>query len=120
MRRLITVIEAFLLSLLFVFTSCTYKVQPSVLAMNGENFSALNKTAVKSKADGKRNKFLCYGFSKNQIAHFKNAVYKNTAAALSVRINFDSKGKPKLPEYPYALGFLYEEDLALIGSDEGK
>ena len=36
------------------------------------------------------------------------------------RINFDSKGKPKLPEYPYALGFLYEEDLALIGSDEGK
>ena len=120
MRRLITVIEAFSFSLLFVFTSCTYKVQPSVLAMNGENFSALNKTAVKSKADGKRNKFLCYGFSKNQIAHFKNAVYKNTAAALSVRINFDSKGKPKLPEYPYALGFLYEEDLALIGSDEGK
>ncbi|MCQ2240359.1 hypothetical protein [Treponema sp.] len=120
MRRTLNVVTALIFSLLFIFTSCTYKVQPSVLALNGENFSALNRSAVKSKADGKKNKFLCYGFSKNQIAHFKNAVYKYSGASLSIQIDFDTKSKNKLSEYPYALGFLYEEDKALIGNDEIK
>ena len=74
-------------------TSCTYKVQPSELALNGEGFKALNKSSVKSKIDGNRNQFLCYGFSANQMAHFKNAVYKNSGASLSILISFNSKQK---------------------------
>ncbi|WP_407398703.1 hypothetical protein [Treponema sp.] len=116
--RLGNIVFAF--SLLFLFASCSYKIQPSVLALNGESFSALNRSAVKSKADGKKNKFLCYGFSRNQIAHFRNAVYKNSGAALSVQIKFDVKSKSKLSKYEYALGFLYEEDLSLIGVNEDR
>lgn len=101
-------------------TSCTYKVQPSELALNGEGFKALNKSSVKSKIDGNRNQFLCYGFSANQMAHFKNAVYKNSGASLSILISFNSKQKNKKAEYPYALGFLYKEDLPLEPKNEHK
>lgn len=104
----------------FVFTSCSYKVQPSFLAMNGESFSALNKSAVKSKADGKKNKFICYGFSTNQIVHLKNAVYKNSGASLSIQLSFNTKLKSKLPKYPFAFGFLYEGDLKFIEKDYQK
>lgn len=110
MRRFALLCTATLV-FMFLFNSCSYKVQNSILGMNGESFLALNKSAVKAKADGKRKQFLCYGFTTNQKVHLKNTIYKNGGASVSLVIKFNAKGKAKNPSYPYALGFLFDEDM---------
>lgn len=120
MRKYALVFTSLCIAILTMFSSCKYEVQNSQLGLNGENFLALNRPAVKSKADGKRNKFLCYGFTTNQRVHFKNTVYKNSGAALCVTVKFNSKSKMKEEEYPYALGFLYEEDLPVLENGESQ
>lgn len=104
----------------FIFSSCAYRTgNPSQLAMNGENFIALNKTAVKNRTDWGK-KILCYGFSENQKDHLKNTIYKKSGASITVTVEFDTKSKNKMETCPFSFGFVYDEDRELCQKSDEK
>lgn len=111
---------AVIVSCTILFAACGYKPQDSYIGMNGESFIALNKNAVKSVANGKKNQFLFYGFTGNQKAHLKNTVYMNSGAAVSVLVEFDAKEKNREERYPFSFGFIYDEDLESIRKPDSR
>lgn len=100
----------------FLFLSCSAKFQPknSALGVNGENFIALNKAAVRAKiSNAEKNRYMFFKFTENQKAHLENLRQKNFGASLCIKIKFSRPAdfKTSEKEFPFAFGFLFDEDL---------